>query len=80
MNFLLDTVQCGILPLPEITRRYQAGEVAQRLFVRALCGRIAQDEADKLPDGDSTRDLLLDFVGDTEEWFQDAFRKYAATY
>jgi hypothetical protein len=75
MDFLVDIVRCGLLPLPEILRRYQAGEISETVFLRALCGRVAQEAADDLPDGNATRDRLLDFASDTEDWFQARFSR-----
>jgi hypothetical protein len=49
-------------------------------LVNAGCSRDGsrnrpQEAADDLPDGNATRDQLLDFASDTEDWFQARFSR-----
>jgi hypothetical protein len=73
MPFSQEVTLCGLLPVSQLCRRYKAGEIASAPFVRALLGSLAQDQADELDDGDPVRDDLLDYVGETEDWFQQQF-------
>jgi hypothetical protein len=74
MDFLGDIVRSGMLSVPEILRRRQAGEISHAFAERALSGRVAQELADLLPDGQAARYLLLDHVSDVEDWFHHRFQ------
>jgi hypothetical protein len=73
MPFLLDVILHGLLPIPDVLSRYKIGEISAVFFVRALLGRLTQDEADRLDDDDPERHRLLEYVGEAEEWFQRRF-------
>jgi hypothetical protein len=60
----------GLLPIPEVCKRYRAGEITWQFFVPALLGRLAQDQADLLDDDDPKRDRLLSVAFRAEDWFE----------
>jgi hypothetical protein len=63
-DFIADMQDNGVLPKHEIQRRFACGEIS-----KALHGRLAQEAADLLEDGDPERYRLLDRVEAAEDWF-----------
>ncbi|MCC8948373.1 hypothetical protein H8A97_25500 [Bradyrhizobium sp. Arg62] len=75
MELFQEIAARGMLPLPELFKRYEDGEFPPPLFVRLFLGQAAQQEADELGDGDLDRSRLLGLVEATEDWFQDKMRE-----
>jgi hypothetical protein len=70
MPFLFDVQLHGLLPVPEVCMRYRAGDIAWKLFVPALLGRLAQDLAEFVDDDDPKRDRLLSIAFGAEDRLQ----------
>ena len=68
-DFIADMRDNAVLPKDEIQRRFACGEISKALHDRAMDGRLAQEAADLLEDGDPERYRLLDRVDDAEDWF-----------
>jgi hypothetical protein len=68
-DFIADMRDHGVLPKDEIQRRFSCGEISKALHDRAMDGRLAQEAADLLEDGDPERYRLLDCVDDAEDRF-----------
>jgi hypothetical protein len=71
MELFREILARGLLPLPELFKRFETGEIDTPIFARLLLGQAAQIEADALQDGDPDRPRLLDAVAATEDWFQE---------
>jgi hypothetical protein len=71
MELFREIMARGMLPLPELFKRFEAGEIETPVFARLLLGQAAQIEADELQDGDPDRPRLLGIVEITEDWFQE---------
>jgi hypothetical protein len=60
----------GILPLQEILRRAESGDIPTKYLTPLLAGRLAEDAANLLTDGCPERADLLSVSDDVEDWFR----------
>jgi len=74
MEFSREVMARGMLPLPELFKRFETGEIGPSIFARLLLAQAAQIEADALQDGDPDRPRLLNIVEAAEDWFQEKAR------
>ena len=68
MEFLTYIATHGLQPLPHICTAFRAGASSESYLLRAVLGRLANDQADLLSDDDPLKEQLSDFASDAEEW------------